>query len=99
MTEQKLENEEEFITVQVKIYKPFYEFIRAYLDFFADPSWTIEDFVRQAVYDSVVNLVEQLRIFREDGNVTHIPDEKWMAKWKKHPVLFRYPDEEGKSHA
>ena len=87
------EQKEEFYTVSVRIYKPFYEFIRAYLDFFADPSWTIEDFIRQAVYDSVANLAEQLRTFRENGNVTHIPNEKWMSKWNA-PVLFRYPDEE-----
>ena len=93
MSKQKPEKKEEFYTVSVRIYKPFYEFIRAYLDFFADESWTIEDFIRQAVYDSVVNLVEQFRNFREDGNVTHIPNEKWMRKWDA-PVLCRYPDEE-----
>ena len=97
MSEQRLEKEEEFITVQVKIYKPYYEFIRAYLDFFADPSWTVEDFIRQAVYDSVVNLAEQLRCLSKDVNM-HIPKEKWMKKWDA-PVLCRYPDEEGESHA
>jgi len=40
MSVQKLEKEEEFITVQVQIFKPFYEFIKAYLDFFALPEWT-----------------------------------------------------------
>ena len=75
MSEQRLEKEEEFITVQV----------------------TVEDFVRQAVYDSVVNLVEQLRCLNRDVNM-HIPAEKWMAKWKQ-AVLFRYPDEEAKDHA
>jgi len=96
MSVQKLEKEEEFITVQVKIYKPFYDFIKAYLEFFADQSWTIEDFIRQAVYDSVVNLAEQLRSLRADVNM-HIPKEKWMAKWNQ-AVLFRYPEDEGKSH-
>ena len=96
MAEQKLEKEEEFYTVQVRIYKPFYEFIKAYLDFFADPSWKVEDFVRQTVYDSVLNLVEQLGCLRNDVNM-HIPKEKWMAKWKQ-PVLFQYPDEEREGH-
>ena len=96
MSEQKLEKEEEFYTVQVKLYKPFYEFIKAYLDFFADPSWTIEDLIRQMVYDSVVNIAEQIRCLNKDVNM-HIPKEKWMRKWDA-PVLCRYPDEEGEGH-
>ena len=88
MSVQKLEKENEFYTVQVKIFKPFYEFIKAYLEFFADESWTVEDFIRQAAYDSVLNILDQFKSFQED-NVTHIPDEKWLIKWK---VSVLFPD-------
>jgi len=94
MAEQKLEKEEEFITVQVQIFKPFYEFIKAYLDFFALPEWTVEDFIRQAVYDSAMNIfqaVKELNNVRENGAVTHIPKDQWLRKWK---IRLLFPDME-----
>ena len=91
MSVQSLEKEEEFITVQVQIFKPFYEFIRAYLDFFALPEWTVEDFIRQAVYDSAMNIFKELNNVREEGAVTHIPKDQWLRKWK---IRLLFPDME-----
>ena len=64
----------EMVNVNVTLYKPFYEFIKAYLAFFGSKQ-SLEDVCREMIYQDIEALYNQLKGF------PHIDDQDWFHKW------------------
>ena len=71
--------EHEMVTVQVQLFKPFHDFIKAYAEFFGSKH-TIEDVCRQMIYESANMLYNQLDEFQHAG-FKYIEKNAWMNKW------------------
>ena len=51
--------ERELVTVQVGVQRRFYDFVKAYVEFFGKKT-TVEDFINEAIYDSIRTVYTQL---------------------------------------
>ena len=51
--------ERELVPVQVGVQRRFYDFVKAYVEFFGKKT-TVEDFMREAIYDSIRTVYTQL---------------------------------------
>ena len=50
---------DEMVPVQVGVYRKFYDFAKAYVEFFGKKT-TLEDFMREAIEDSIRTVYKQL---------------------------------------
>lgn len=81
----------EMVTVQVQLFKPFYDFIKAYAQFFGSKH-SVEDVCRQMIYESANILYSDLRNFQDTG-FKFIEKDAWMNKWP-HLSITSSPTEE-----
>lgn len=81
------------VEVHVKLYEPFYNFMKEYLAFFGSKQ-TVEDLCRKMIYDSVSCLHQELREFAS-ADYKHIEEGAWFDKWP-HLACVAIPDEKEK---
>ena len=76
----------EMVNVSVDLYKPFYEFLKAYLAFFGSKQ-SIEDLCRSMIYKNTQVLYSQLKGF------PFIEGQDWFSKWS-HIAITEEPETE-----
>ena len=74
----------DMVNVSVALYKPFHEFIKAYLAFFGSKQ-SIEDLCRSMIYKNTEALYRQLKGF------PHIDGQDWFNKWS-HIAIAEEPE-------
>lgn len=79
------------IGVHVKLYEPFYNFMKEYLAFFGDKK-PIEDLCRDMIYSDVNFLYRELKEFASNST-HHIEDGAWFEK-HPHLAIVSHPDPE-----
>jgi len=84
--------EHEMVTVQVQLFKPFHDFIKAYAEFFGSKH-SVEDVCRQMIYESANMLYNQLDEFQHAG-FKYIEKNAWMNKWPHISITATQPEEE-----
>jgi len=77
LSEKTLENS--IVEVHVKLYEPFYNFLKEYLAFFGSKE-KIEDVCRQMVYNAIMLLHSNLRDFAY-ADFRYIEKGAWFGKW------------------
>ena len=97
MSEQKAETEEKpkhpMVEVRVSLYKPFYDFLTEYLQFFGSTQ-TIEDVCRDMIYFELESIYRKLDEFASK-EVNHVDKEGWFDRFSHLAVVsFPAPDEE-----
>lgn len=78
--------EHEMIAVTVTLYKPFYDFLKAYLDFFGSKQ-SMEDICRSIIYTDIQALYEGLQ------SQPFVDESDWFSKWP-HIALTAFEDPE-----
>ena len=73
-TEPSEKDKLDMVNVSVALYKPFHDFIKAYLAFFGSKQ-SIEDLCRSMIYKDTEALYRQLKGF------PHIDGQDWFNKW------------------
>ena len=74
----------DMVNVSVALYKPFHDFIKAYLAFFGSKQ-SIEDLCRSMIYKDTEALYSQLKGF------PHIDGQDWFNKWP-HIAITEEPE-------
>ena len=74
----------DMVNVSIDLYKPFYEFIKAYLAFFGS-NQSIEDLCRSMIYKDTEALYSQLKGF------PFIEEQAWFKKWT-HIAITEAPE-------
>jgi len=87
LAEKTLENS--IVEVHVKLYEPFYNFLKEYLAFFGSKR-PIEDVLRDMIYTEVKCLYAELGGFIKGE---HVEDGAWFNKWP-HIAIASSPDDE-----
>lgn len=82
----------EMVTVQVQLFKPFHDFIKAYAEFFGSKH-SVEDVCRQMIYESSNMLYNQLDEFQHAG-FKYIEKDSWMNKWPHISITATQPEED-----
>ncbi len=91
-TEQANKAYTEMVPIQLTLARRFYDFIQGYLQFFGKDT-TIEDFCRDAVFDAVKLLYQNLDLFRTQQIPTYISDKDWFMRWDN-LTFITVPDDE-----
>ena len=74
----------EMVNVSVALYKPFYEFIKAYLAFFGSKQ-SVEDLCRSMIYKNTQALYSRLKGF------PFVEGQEWFSKWS-HIAITEEPE-------
>jgi hypothetical protein len=87
--------DQEMITVEVKLYRKHYDFVKAYVDFFGKKT-TLEDFMREAVYDAIRTVYTHLeQIGKSDCTIpTGINGNDWLGKFQDVSFITLLADDE-----
>ena len=74
--------ERELVSVQVGVQRRFYDFIKAYVEFFGKKT-TVEDFINEAIYDSIRTVYKQLEGIQSDtvSIPTGINRGDWLGRF------------------
>lgn len=85
----------EMVTVQVGVFRRFYDFAKAYVEFFGKET-TVEDFMREAIYDSIRTVYTQLEgIERESVSIpTGINKGDWLGRFSNISFITAPADDE-----
>ena len=87
--------EREFVEVKLGVQRRFYDFIKAYVEFFGKKT-TVEDFIREAIYDSVRTIYTQLEGIQtaQVSIPTGINKGDWLGKFSNISFITAPTDNE-----